>query len=148
MLDPISALSVATSAVQFIDFSAKTVSLIRRNLQSKSGDAGQFKALKSSIERLSALNSCLAKTITPQHLNRKLTPVELDIISIGLECDEIASQLTQTLSGITADKAKGKWSVIRRSVKSIWAQKDVELLEHRMSECKQSLTTTILVNIQ
>jgi hypothetical protein len=148
MLDPISALAVATSAVQFLDFSTKLFSLIRNISQSKTGELEQYKHLKSMAERLSALNSCLVETITPQHLDRGLTTGELDIISISQECNEVADQLIRTLLEITPDKAIGKWSIVRRAVKSIWVQQDVERLELRMGECRQLLITSILINIQ
>ena len=98
--------------------------------------------------KISALNTCLIETITPQHLNRELLPLEREIVLIGQQCQQVADQLSTELKQVTPDKARGFRSVVQQALNAIWAKQDIENLQGRMEECRKALMMSILVNIQ
>ncbi|KAF2739767.1 hypothetical protein EJ04DRAFT_559668 [Polyplosphaeria fusca] len=148
MLDPISALAVATSAVQFIDFSSKLFSLIRDTYRSKSEENGWYKDLQAKASQMSTLNACLTETITPELLCRDLLPLESETVSIGKECQRVANQLSKELESITPTSADGFRTVVKRALKALWAQQDITQLQDRMAECRQALMMSILADIR
>ncbi|RYP43877.1 hypothetical protein DL768_009604 [Monosporascus sp. mg162] len=100
-MDPISSLSVASSAIQIVDFSAKIWSRIRELSESQSGAVSEHESLRTDAKRLCHLNSGLGKLLAPGNLQRDLTSTEEAVVSLSAECDSAAQQLTWALEKLS-----------------------------------------------
>ncbi|KAH6884430.1 hypothetical protein B0T10DRAFT_608780 [Thelonectria olida] len=100
-MDPLSCLSVASSAIQIVDFSAKLWSQIRELSESQSGASAEHERLRADAKRLCDLNSGLGKLLTPGNLQRDLTSTEQAVVSLSAECDSAAEQLTGALEKLS-----------------------------------------------
>jgi hypothetical protein len=148
-MDPVSALSVASSVIQFVDSSAKLFSRIYDVYESESGYTAEHTLLKRETENVRRLNSYLTRAVDPGKLGRDLTPLEVEVASLASECDDVAVKLTEKLESVSLDTQKGKaWAAVRSAVKSVWRQKDIDHLRRRLDNCRQLLTTSILVQLQ
>jgi hypothetical protein len=103
-MDPLSSLSVASSAIQIFDFSSKLWKQIRELYQSESGATLAQETLLSNAERLCSLNSGLSKLLTPENLQRMPTTIEENVVSLCNECDSAAEDLVATLQGLTLSR--------------------------------------------
>lgn len=92
-MDPLSALSVASSAIQIFDFGSKIWCKIKEVYESESGASLAHANLVTDAKRLCDLNSQLGKLLTPQHLQRTLTPTEENVVALCGECDSAAEEL-------------------------------------------------------
>jgi len=92
-MDPLSALSVASSAIQIVDFGSKIWRKIKEVYESESGASSSHENLVIDAKRLCDLNSQLGKLLTPQHLQRTLTPTEENVVALCRECDSAAEDL-------------------------------------------------------
>lgn len=92
-MDPLSALSVASSAIQIVDFGSKIWRKIKEVYESESGALLSHENLVIDAKRLCDLNSQLGKLLTPQHLQRILTPTEENVVALCRECDSAAEDL-------------------------------------------------------
>jgi hypothetical protein len=148
-MDPVSALSVASSVIQIVDFSAKLFSHIYEVYESESGGTAEHTLIKRETEQVRILNGHLTRAVDPGKLERDLTPLEIEVVSLARECDDAAVQLTEKLESVSLDTQKGKaWAAVRSAVKSVWRQRDIDRLRQRLDSCRQLLTTSILVQLQ
>jgi hypothetical protein len=100
-MDPLSCLSVASSAIQFVDFSTKLWHRIRELSDSQSGSSSEHESLHADAKRLCDLNSRLGKLLAPENLQRDLTSTEQTVVSLSAECDFAAEQLVETLEKLS-----------------------------------------------
>lgn len=103
-MDPLSSLSVASSAIQIFDFSSKLWKQIRELYQSENGATLAQENVLSDAERLRSLNSGLSKLLTPENLQRLLTATEESVVSLCNECDDAAENLVGALQELTLDR--------------------------------------------
>lgn len=111
-MDPLSSLSVASSAIQIFDFSSKLWKQIRELYQSESGATLAQETLLSDTERLCSLSSGLSKLLSPENLRRMRTTTEDKVVSLCDECDDAAENLIGTLQELTLDREPdvGEWT--------------------------------------
>lgn len=102
-MDPLSCLSVASSAIQIVDFSAKLWNRIRELSESQSGASSEHESLRADAQRLCDLNSGLVKLLTPGNLQRDLTSTEQAVVSLSAECDSVAEQLAGALEKLSIE---------------------------------------------
>ena len=152
------ALSVASSTIQIVDFSSKLIKQIHDLYTSDTGEIRQYKQLKKDAEDLLDLNRHLNKALDPDKLNRQLTELEADIATLSEDCDSAAVELLDALKNISLstnpdEKRKKRevwkaWESVQKAVKVVWVQKDIGALKVRLDKAQQLLSNSILVNIQ
>jgi hypothetical protein len=92
-MDPLTSLSVASSAIQIIDFGSKVWCKAKEVYESEIGASTTHRNLVTDAKRLCALNSQLGKLLTPQNLQRGLTQTEENVVGLCAECDSAAEEL-------------------------------------------------------
>lgn len=100
-MDPLSSLSVASSAIQIFEFSSKLWKQIRELYQSESGATLAQENVLSDAERLCSLNSGLCELLKPVNLQRSPTATEESVVSLCNECDDAAKQLVGAIQKLT-----------------------------------------------
>lgn len=149
MLDPITSLTVATSTVQFVDFSAKLITRIHDIYEATDGNIEEYQQIKANAVTLRKLSAHLTTILSRNNLHRPLTAQEQEIAALGKQCDETAAELIRVLKRTLPGVGKvGPWKASFQAIKTIWRQKDVDHLRQRLEEYKQLLSTNILVDIQ
>ena len=147
-LDPLTALSVAGTIVQFVDFGSKLVSRSQELYRSSNGNL-------SVNEELSLITTTLLKLITK--LRRPLALEELttsdgdDYQALTALCDSCAQLAEELLTRLQSLKISGKfkmWRSIQQAIKSCWAEKDLDSLFKRLAVFRQSIETHILVGLR
>lgn len=103
-MDPLSSLSVASSAIQIFDFSSKLWKHIRELYQSESGATLAQEALLLDAERLCSLNSGLSKLLAPENLQRMPTKTEENVVILCDECEDAAGSLVNALQELTLSR--------------------------------------------
>lgn len=103
-MDPLSSLSVASSAIQIFDFSSKLWGQIRELYQSESGTTQAHEALLTDAERLCGLNAGLSKLLTQENLQRMPTTTEENVVSLCRECDDAAENLVSALQDLNLNQ--------------------------------------------
>ncbi len=102
-MDPVSCLSVASSAIQIVDFSAKLWSRIQELSESSTGASAEHDNLRAEARRLCDLHSGLGKLLAPENLQREPTSTEQAIVSLSTECDSAAAQLVGALEKLSIE---------------------------------------------
>ena len=168
-MDPLSALSVAASIVQFVGFTSTVVSRIYEAVRSRRGELRQHGELKDETHKLLALSNDVERILRPEVLRRPLTPVETALEDVCKECHNKAMDLMELLTELELkpqedgedlgsklnqggeaqpSKPRIKWKDVQQAVKAIWRQQDIGALQQRLSDARERLMLTILVSLR
>ncbi|KAF2801832.1 uncharacterized protein BDZ99DRAFT_552523 [Mytilinidion resinicola] len=144
-MEPLSALSLATSVVQFVDFSSKLISGSIEIYKSTSGQLEQHNDLKAVTKSLSRLTAKLEKSDFAT-IEQSSTNTE-EIVNLCKDCRQTAKELTDILLKLKLQKATKRESVVV-ALKSIWGREKLEDLQHRLDGYRQQLVLLILVALR
>jgi hypothetical protein len=141
-MDPLTALSVAGTIIQFVDFGNK---LLKNGVQLYKSSRGSLKAneelelitgdLQCVISKLrEAFISSLARSEIGQNTSRG------GFVKICDEAAKIAAELLERLNGLKAKDGKYRtWESLKAAVKVAWSKEEIKALERRLSLLKESL---------
>jgi len=148
-MDPISALSVAGTVVQFVDFGSRLLKEGRGFYKSPSGASAINQELEIITTALQSVISKLRQSVEVMNVSRPLT--ELDHqrhLSYHQICDGTAAIAEEICSKLETLKMQGnkyrKWESLEKAVKSIWSRQEVDGLVDRLSVFREILNTHIL----
>jgi hypothetical protein len=137
-LDPLSALSVAASLIQFLDFAVKIVSKGHRIFHSPCGILPENDELETAADRLRALVQVLRRSVA------------LSEQTLGGLCDEstnIAEELIAELERFKVPNGckNRPWKSLRQALKSVWSKDKLIKLEKRLRAVDEQLKAEILI---
>lgn len=148
VLDPLSALSLAGTIVQFVDFSGK---ILNKSYELYTSATGSL----AVNDELGLATSDLLKLITKLRLPTNVvgatgTPAEVEVSLDKLcnECRKVANELLDSLEETKVKGEKTKWASFRQAVKSTWSEKDRAALSSRLAVFKESLEMHVLVRLR
>jgi hypothetical protein len=128
-MEAAAAVGVAAAAVQFLDFSVKTLALCREIRDSSTGSTKTNDELTKSIEKLTAMQKGLRQSgSTPSSTYRQL-------IRAVQDCSTVASELLKLLEDIR-EAAKKSLGTMRSALKAMKERKAIEKLQARLADCQ------------
>jgi len=149
-MDPVSALGVASAAVQFLDFSGTVVKAmieVYRLVEAK--DSWQdFLRLRANGLQLQLSSRRLKSALQPEQLHRQPTNAENNILAVVNDCDDISTLLLKSLKYIDPKAEGSKMDTLRAAVKTVWRKDKVETLQQRLSALREQLMLDVLINIR
>jgi hypothetical protein len=152
MLDPMSALSVAASAVQFVDFSIKMVSKGKKIYKSTSGALEENLQPSRSAEMLvrhkeGVWNSLRVGAIRPP---LAISDSQADLLELCENCLEMGGKLADRLRSLEVKEGEKhrRWKSIRQALKSEWGKKEVNEMRDSLTGYKSDLMLYILISAQ
>ena len=152
MLDPMSALSVAASAVQFVDFSIKMVSKGRELYDSPSGSLEENLRLKRTTKALVDRRGNVRKALNVDSLRPPLaiSDTEADLLELCENCLKVGQKLVDRLASLEVKEGEKhrRWKSIRQALKSEWGKKEVNEMRDGLAGCKSELMLYILISVQ
>ena len=152
VLDPLSAVSLASATVQFVDFSARLIS--NTSEIKEFGKPIQSADLELRAKQLQDLSRKLALT-QPRSLNFKTrksgdirrSGQDGNLIDITQSCEEIAKELISALNALQQKYANGLFRSFRAALAHVWQEKYIATLEARLEKYKSDLLTHLMVEL-
>lgn len=155
-MDPLSALSVAAAAAQFVDFSAKLVpKIIAVYRDIDSAEKSKLSNLKLVATRLQDLSSEIDKTLGLVKHQRPLSSSEEAVSLTAQECSFLSDELLSAMKKAapqwfsdefidsetaTADtKGLSIWQRSRQSIRTVWSIDAIEGLQKKLDNLRQQL---------
>lgn len=138
-MEPLSAVSLAGTVVQFIDFGCSLISESTSIYQSSSGQSQNNAELDLIATELSLLcakvrNDCVGES-------------QGAISRLALACKAVADDLAVLISRIKGKGGKcGKWSSFRQALKSVLKGEELKNLCDRLERLRSQLDTAIVVD--
>ncbi|KAF2628007.1 hypothetical protein BU25DRAFT_410635 [Macroventuria anomochaeta] len=148
-MDPLTAVSLVGTIVQFIDFGSKLVSAGKELYNSASGALEQNVRITEVTSDLQAI--CLPlRTASSPFSNpniRGISPSHQQALQrLAASCVEVANKLMPVLEGlqIPANTTHRTWHAIRQSIKSTLQKEEISQLRSTLDMLQQQLNTRML----
>jgi len=156
-MEPLSALSLAGTLIQFVDFSSKLFSGAKSLYKSANGAL----AINDELELIASdFNSVLSKLQaygrSSNHSGGESITVaqgpQDDFQNVCNEATRVVADLTQRLQNLKVNgKAEGPrrvWASLSQAIKSAWSHEEIIALQHRLKDLKKALETRVLLSFR
>jgi hypothetical protein len=145
MLDPLTALGLASNIVQLITFASGLVAKGRDIYQSTDGtlvEHLELEAITKSLEDLS-LEVALPDTVSPN-----LTKVERQLQQLCDGCRKATKELLDVIQKLKAQGPHKRWASFRQALNSIWKEDEIQGLSVRLERYRRQIDTTLLLSLR
>ena len=143
-MDPLTALSVAGTIVQFVDFSIKLLSTTRKLYRSDIGNLPDHEELEYVTTDLSRLAARLQQAADQEEGFQPSSP---ELQEISRKCDEVARELLKRLEAFKIEK-NNAFRSFRVALQASWSKRDLNELVARLNTYRQSIQTHILADLR
>lgn len=128
-MEAVAAVGVAAAAVQFLDYSVKTLTLCKEIRDSPSGSTKANGELTTSINKLTAMQKDLRKN------SNATSSTYRQLIRTVQECAAVSTELLQLLEHIR-DQSRKSAGVVRAAWQAMKKRKTIERLQERLGDCQ------------
>ena len=145
-MDPLSALSLAATLVQLVDFVSKIVSKGYHIYNATDRALPQDAALEYIVTDLQNLNARL------KHHDRLscATKDEQALEDLSTSCTVLANEVVSRLNRlkVAGDIKHRKWKSFRQALKSVWSKEELDFMATKLSEYRNQLEFHILLSLK
>ncbi len=145
-MDPLTALSLAGTIVQFVQFAAQIVqatvngaSPVQEELETRTL---ALRDLIAKLRRRRASGNASTSLLSPAD-----TP-DKTLQSLCDGCAAIADELLARLERLKVEGNHKTWKSFQKAIESQWSQKELESLSRRLNEYRTALDTHVLINLK
>ena len=140
-MEAAAAIGVAAAALQFLEFSTKTLALCKQIRDSSTGSTEENAELNKSIKQLVAMQKDLRPAgNTPSSTYRKLLKTVQD-------CSLVASELLQLLENFR-DLTRKSFGAMRSAFKVLKDSKKIERLQKRLVDCQAKFQVALTMDVR
>lgn len=146
MLDPLTALSVASNVLQLISFASDLFSKSREYHKTANGALIKQLELGAIAQKLQNLSQNLvtpAPSTLPPATN---TEQQLDELCGG--CREISKELISIIASLKSGRPQTRWDSFRQALKGVCKEKQIKTLEARLDRFRRQMDTTLLISLR
>ncbi|KAN0108768.1 hypothetical protein V8E51_008510 [Hyaloscypha variabilis] len=138
-MDPLTALSVAASVVQFVSYGSELVSKSRELYKSAHGTLTENAEIEEASKRLQEMTAPLQGIQGDQILEQ-----------ICSGCVEVSRELVQRLDNLKVpeDHRHKKWKSFRQALKSVIGKSKIDEIEGRLHGFRMELDTHVLLGLR
>ena len=153
-MDPLSAVSLAGTVVQFVDFGSKLVFKTIEIARSADGVLLENSTIATATKDLSQLTGKLKSDVqvagdAAQKAgdNREIEKCKA-LAELCQSCIPVAQELQSALDKLAVKGDKTKWKSFRKVLKSVMSKSDVKELEHRLAMLRGELNLHLSVDMK
>jgi len=133
-MDPMTAVSLASAIVQFIDYSTKLVDAASDIHRSASGTSLENQNIEFVVSEVKALSLRLDPPRTGQP-----TDDEQALCRLAAECRILSGQILDLLEKIKPKNPKSKRQSVWSAIKTMWNDREMKELGQRLQNCRSQL---------
>lgn len=147
-MDPVTAIGVAGSIVQFVDFGIRVVSKGYKLCRSVEGCLPEDLDLEVVTSDLLVLQTKLVDAQPGANVTYKELEEFRSFEPLIKRSSDLAEQLLTKLNAAKAQGRFRKWNSLRQAVKSVWSKKEVDDMAERLQSFKSELQLKLLVSLR
>lgn len=145
VLDPWTALTVASSVVQFVDFSIKIISKGNQYYKSADGVLQQNAEHIATADAFRRLSYGLSRSLIALSQERKLSDDEKALQLAAQNCKNLASTLRDTVDKLRLPENNKRWKSFRHAIKTYWSKEEIEDMLGKLRSVREELVIHLLV---
>lgn len=142
VLDPFSALGLASNVVQFVDFGTKLFAGAAELYHSVDGTLAVNAQLETITKDLSSMSAELG---TANFYGTQ--PVSADVknlMELALSCKQLADEVLMVLTKLKVPKGHRKWKSIRQALVGAWKEKEIRAYMGKLDRFRSQMTAHLI----
>ena len=144
-MDPLTALSVAGTIIQFIDFGSKILNTTHQVYKSATGASLVNEELEVVAGDLTKLITKLRRPLgSTSSVRSKGTSLE----ELCNACSAVAAELIKRLDGLKAKGRSKPWESFRAALRAAWTENELEALKTRLASFQAALEMHVIVDLR
>ena len=155
-MDPVSALSLASNVIAFVDFSCKLVSQSRQIYRSVNGALSDKVIVESLAQDLVSLTTNLQKSLQEKGPHAFETFEEfysgddLALEDLCRRCRNIAGQLLDSLNKLKVREGSThrSWESFKKALRATWNHEEMKLLADQLAEVRSEIEFRVLITFR
>lgn len=148
MLEPLSAISLASAIVQFVDFGSKLVSGSLELYRSADGSSVTDAELEAVATDIVRINDKLAVTAAANVQHATPSPDDMVLRNLAQSCNLISKELLQALRDRKVRGPHKRWQSFRKALAVTWDKERIGDLERRLSRIQSQINSRIIMMIR
>jgi hypothetical protein len=145
-MDPISCFALAGTIVQFVDFTAKLISVGHELYK-----AGELSVQEKAALATNDLLDLSLKLERPLRSGSELTCLTEDEVALGdlcHTCHEMAAELIERLDKLKVHDRHDLSKSLRKAFRNVWERTDLKDMEERLTKFRAAIDTRILISLR
>ena len=148
VLEALAAISLASSVIQFVDFSVKLISKGNEYYHSADGVLAEHNELHNIAGNFEDLNAKLKNSLSLVEPKKLLSDEEKALQSITQDCLAVADDFKRTLEELRRHPGNNVWKSFRQAIKTRWKQKKLDETLNKLRLFREDLAVHLLVVIR
>ncbi|EPE34009.1 hypothetical protein GLAREA_07022 [Glarea lozoyensis ATCC 20868] len=151
MADPLTALGLAASIVQFISFTSSLISKASEISNTAQGATVEIIELKAIATNITTLNAEILPPSAPRgndQQSRKAAKSGELLHELCTGCEEVSKKLLDVLEKLECEGGRSKWKSFRQALKTVWKESEIEALSKRLERYRGQIDTALLVSLR
>jgi len=140
VLDPFTALGLASNIVQFIDFASDLFLKSKELAKSTSGATKENEELEKATERLQHLCADLKWSCRTGPKTARRSDDEAVLSELASKCTATADDLLFALEGLRAQGGTKKLQSFRKALQTVWKKDKIREMEMKLATHRRELT--------
>ena len=140
MLDPLTAVSLASAVVQFIDFSIKILTETQEIYQSVSGTTRK----NVTIGEITQDTRELSQNVTRNRYMCQGQAYDAALVRLAESCEKEADALLLILDGLKVPPGASHWTSLKKAIKTASQKGKIRELESRLNKLQKQVNSHIL----
>jgi hypothetical protein len=146
-MEPLSALSIATAVVQFLDFTANVVSGTCEIYKNSSDYAQRNIDIEKITTSLVSLNDDIRNSLSQSDRHQQ-SARDQQIEELAKRCNELGERVLAALQRLQPKRKPTLWTSFRLALRSIWSESEIESLEKTLEKYQRQISMLLLVSIR
>jgi hypothetical protein len=146
MLEPLTALSVASSVVQFVDYGTGLIDRAYKIYKSSTGSTGETEELEMLVKRFAG-QAYIVELFTKTGPLETPSQDEEATIALAKSCRTLADRFLTLLQSLKIQPKAGKVESLALSARIGWKRKDIAQFQHQLEALRADLNTPLLITL-
>jgi hypothetical protein len=147
-MDPLTALSLASAVVQFVDFGIKVFSKGNEIHQSATGSSVENTEINDNTETLHTLLQNIQDSQPNIPSGTKLPSEQESLNRLVWSCRNLGNRLLDLTEKTSAGPNAGRWKSVGAAVSAVWSAKDIMETARRLDRYRDQLNFNIVVSLR
>ena len=147
-MDPFTALGLASSVIQIVDFSCRLVSKGQNIYKSADGSTATNIDTEIVAHDLDLLNSQLQRSFHESTYTEPLSKEDQSLVDLCWKCSDLSSELKAKLDKLKVTGRHRKWKSARQALKSVSGKDGIEELANRLALYRDEINLNITISLR
>jgi len=148
MLDPLTAVSLAATVVQFVDFTSKVISKTKELRNATHGASNTFSSIEIVTTDLHTLSEKLASGVQKIAEAGQQSENERALGELSSRCIRLSEKLINRMKDYNAQKGDGGLKVIFKATKAVWSRKELDDLTIELDQFRNQLQLRVFLSFK